>query len=53
MSFAEFQRAFPSEADPRVLALVNGIADPAVPLPKGALLKRIDGPRVGDAPGAF
>lgn len=52
MSFAEFQRAFPSEADPRVLALVNGIADPAVPLPKGALLKRIEGPRVGDAPGA-
>ncbi len=48
MSFEEFHRAYPSDADPRVLALINGIADPAAALPAGTRLKRIEGRRVGD-----
>lgn len=48
MSFEEFARSYPSDADPRVLALINGIAAPAEILPAGTLLKRIAGPRVGD-----
>jgi predicted Zn-dependent protease len=48
MSFEEFQRRYPSDADPRVLALINGIADPAATLPAGTRLKRVEGRRVGD-----
>lgn len=50
MSFEEFQRRYPSDADPRILALINGIASPGETLPAGALVKRIAGPWVGDRP---
>ncbi len=48
MSFEEFLRRHPSEADARVLALINGVEDPAASLPAGTLLKRIVGERRGD-----
>lgn len=52
MSFEEFQRRYPSDADPRVLALINGIDDPAASLRAGQLVKRVAGARVGDRPAA-
>lgn len=48
MSFDEFLRAYPSEADPRVVALLNGVDDPASSIGRGSLLKRVQGARVGD-----
>jgi len=48
MTFEEFQRRYPSEVDPRVLALINGIEDPGATLPAGRLLKRVAGKRYGD-----
>lgn len=50
MSFDEFQRRYPSDVDPRVLALINGISAPGEVLAAGTLVKRIAGPWVGDRP---
>lgn len=50
MSFEEFARVYPSQADGRLVALINGIAEPQKVLPAGTLLKRIAGARVGDPP---
>ncbi len=47
MSFEEFLRRYPSEADARVLALINGVEDPSATQPVGKLLKRIEGVRHG------
>ncbi|MCB9377606.1 MAG: M48 family metalloprotease [Holophagales bacterium] len=47
MSFEEFLERYPSDADPRVLALINGVDDPAATLPAGRRLKRIEGKRYG------
>lgn len=47
MSFAEFARAYPADAKPEVLQLINGVADPQQRFAAGALLKRIEGRTVG------
>ena len=47
MTFEEFERANPADADPRLAALINRIDDPARTLPAGTLLKRIEGKKAG------
>jgi predicted Zn-dependent protease len=47
MSFEEFARRWPSDVDPRVLAAINRIGDPSLPLAAGTTLKRIEGKRTG------
>jgi predicted Zn-dependent protease len=48
MTFEEFLRRFPSDADPRQMALMNRIDDPARELPSGTKLKRIEGKKAGE-----
>lgn len=47
MSFDEFARRWPSDVDSRVLAAINRVEDPGLPLPAGTTLKRIEGKKAG------
>ena len=47
MTLEEFARRWPSDVDPRILAVFNRIEDPKLPLPAGRQLKRIEGKRAG------
>ena len=48
MTFDEFLRRYPSDADPRLMALMNGIDDTTRQLPVGTKLKRIEGKKAGE-----
>lgn len=48
MSWNEFARRHPSDADPRQLALMNHVSDPEAPLPAGTRLKWIEGKKAGE-----
>lgn len=50
MNFDEFLVRYPSTAPVETVALVNGVENPARPLAKGSLWKRIVGRRFGDEP---
>jgi hypothetical protein len=43
MSFDEFLKSYPSNADRDTMALVNGVGDGAATLPAGRAMKRIVG----------
>lgn len=48
MSFADFERRFPSDVDRDALRLLNRVTDPAATLAAGTPLKRVVGRRFGD-----
>jgi len=46
-SFEQFRRQYPAELEPRLYELINRVDDPAIVLPAGTLLKRVEGRKAG------
>jgi len=47
MTFEQYRSRWPSDVDPQLYALINGVEDPTRTIPAGTLLKQIEGKRAG------